>query len=184
MSKLMCLLTAGAVALVGCSDPAPTSQTTVVHDGPDSSVNEASWTVNASAYERRLIDDGDASVADIDQATDAVVACLAEKGFPGAEYTLHLPWDYGFDVSGAGSAAAHQACEEEYLDAVSAMYFDQYGPTDDEIDLAYEYALQCLEDAGVDVPDESEFVDVMKTVDHSLSQQCLVAAEDRVRPPT
>lgn len=174
---LLVAIFAGCGSACANSDNSSPELTSEVQESPVQNIP-------VSAFEESLIADGTASAVDLDAALEGVVACLDSKGYPSATYELHLPWDYSMDVPGEGADAAHTACEAEYLDAVSALYFDQNGPTDDENAAANALALECLREAGNSIPEDMEFSDAMFLVDDfEFATQCLVQAQDEVRPP-
>lgn len=177
------LLGATLLAFASCSSSAPMKQSS--NDGIEVSVGTDHATeIEVSSQEKLLIGDGDASEADLDQALSAVVECLVQKGFVGSSYAFSPPWTQSVNVLGptiAGSDAALQECNARYLDAVSAMFFEQHGPTADQKAEADRLTVACLVDHGQHVASGQSDADAMAAADQGQLTSCVALARDKVK---
>ncbi|MGE5595853.1 MAG: hypothetical protein ACM3S1_07445 [Hyphomicrobiales bacterium] len=122
-----------------------------------------------SAFQLGLIEDGTLTFAEYEQAILAMVQCSVDAGAGVAYMKAGHPilneirmtkqglYDYAFRIPAEADesaiTSAINGCKHEYSEMVEGFWSEHVRPSVEELNAAREALIDCMQDAGMDVPD-------------------------------
>ena len=116
---------------------------------------------SATEYQANIISDGTVTPAEYEAAVLATLACLDDHGIAHgvpqySERRVESPiWFYTFgpypEEDKATIEAQFQQCYDDYEAAVAAVWIQQEGPSEDELEAAKQEVVDCAKEHGLPV---------------------------------
>jgi hypothetical protein len=131
-----------------------------------------------SEFQKQILQDGEVTRGEYESAFGATVSCMRNQGLQ----VLGPDWAssetrLGYSVAdSAGSAGVQDACEQEYLIWVSAVWDEQQKPTGEEAERIRREYVACLQDHGIVLPDDASVDEanaVAATAPNGAGDECI-----------